>query len=196
MSMNKLDKSFWEKRYQNNQTGWDVGYIATPLKDYIDQLTNKEIKILIPGAGNSHEAEYLWNNGFKNIYVLDIAEHPLMNFKNRIPDFPESRLIHDDFFEIQNTFDLIVEHTFFCALNPDLREKYASKMHDLLNSNGKLIGLLFDFELTKEGPPFGGSKKEYASYFTKHFSIKTLERAYNSIKPRQDRELFFIFDKN
>ena len=144
--MNKLDKSFWEKRYQNNQTGWDVGYIATPLKDYIDQLTNKEIKILIPGAGNSHEAEYLWNNGFKNIYVLDIAEHPLMNFKNRIPDFPESRLIHDDFFEIQNTFDLIVEHTFFCALNPDLREKYASKMHDLLNSNGKLIGLLFDFE--------------------------------------------------
>ena len=47
MSMNKLDKSFWEKRYQNNQTGWDVGYIATPLKDYMDQLSNKEIKILI-----------------------------------------------------------------------------------------------------------------------------------------------------
>ena len=194
--MNKLDKSFWEKRYQNNQTGWDVGYIATPLKDYMDQLSNKEIKILIPGAGNSHEAEYLWKNGFKNIYVLDIAEHPLKNFKNRIPDFPEANLIHADFFEIKDTFDLIIEHTFFCALNPDLREKYASKIHDLLNTNGKLIGLLFDFELTKEGPPFGGSKKEYSSYFSKHFSIKTLERAYNSIKPRQDRELFFIFDKN
>ena len=194
--MNKLDKSFWEARYQNNQTGWDVGYIATPLKDYIDQLSDKDTKILIPGAGNSHEAEYLWNNGFKNIYILDIAEHPLLNFKTRIPDFPESQLIHDDFFKIRDTFDLIIEHTFFCALNPELREKYALKMHDLLNANGKLIGLLFDFDLTKEGPPFGGNIEEYSSYFSKCFSIKTLERAYNSIKPRQDRELFFIFDKN
>ena len=193
--MNKLDKSFWESRYQNNQTGWDVGYISTPLKEYIDQLTKKDIKILIPGAGNSHEAEYLWNNGFKNIYVLDIAEHPLLNFKTRIPDFPESQLIHDDFFEINESFDLIIEHTFFCALNPDLREKYAEKMFDLLNKNGKLIGLLFDFELTKEGPPFGGSENEYTNYFIKLFSIKKLEKAYNSIKPRQDRELFFIFEK-
>ncbi len=193
--MNKLDKSFWESRYQNNQTGWDVGYISTPLKDYIDQLINKDIKILIPGAGNSHEAEYLWNNGFKNIYILDIAEHPLLNFKSRIPDFPGSHLIHDDFFKIKDTFDLIIEHTFFCALNPDLREKYALKMHNLLNTNGKLIGLLFDFELTKEGPPFGGSNQEYSNCFSKYFTIKTLERAYNSIKPRQDRELFFIFEK-
>lgn len=193
--MNKLDKKFWEERYINNQTGWDVGYIATPLKNYIDQLTNKNIKILIPGAGNSHEAEYLWNNGFKNIYVLDIAEHPLLNFKSRIPDFPETHLIHDDFFKIKDTFDLIIEHTFFCALNPDLRETYALKMFDLLPENGKLVGLLFDFELTKEGPPFGGSSQEYTNYFSKHFKIKTLEKAYNSIKPRQDRELFFIFEK-
>ena len=194
-NMNKLNKSFWEARYLNNQTGWDLGYIATPLKEYIDQLTNKDIKILIPGAGNSHEAEYLWNNGVKNIYVLDIAEHPLNNFKNRIPDFPESRLIHDDFFKINNTFDLIIEHTFFCALKIDLREKYAEKMSNLLCNKGKLIGLLFDFELTKDGPPFGGSKDEYLTYFTKYFKIKTLERAYNSIKPRADRELFFIFEK-
>ena len=193
--MNKLDKTFWKERYINNQTGWDVGYISTPLKDYIDQLTDKDVKILIPGAGNSHEAEYLWNKGFKNIYVLDIAEHPLLNFKTRIPDFPDSHLMHDDFFEISDAFDLIIEHTFFCSLNPDLRDKYAVKMSDLLNKKGKLIGLLFDFELTKEGPPFGGNHKEYINYFLKHFKIKTLERAYNSIKPRQDRELFFIFEK-
>ena len=68
-------------------------------------------------------------------------------------------------------------------------------MFDLLNKNGKLIGLLFDFELTKEGPPFGGSEDEYTNYFVKLFYIKTLEKAYNSIKPRQDRELFFIFEK-
>lgn len=193
--MNKFDKFFWEERYQNDKTGWDIGYVSTPLKNYIDQLSDKNVKILIPGAGNSHEAEYLWNKGFKNIYVLDIAEHPLINFKKRIPDFPESHLIHDDFFEIQESFDLIIEQTFFCAINPDFRQKYASKMNDLLNTNGKLIGLLFNFELTKDGPPFGGSKDEYLSYFSKYFKIKTIETSYNSIKPRQDRELFFIFEK-
>lgn len=195
MKMKKLNKSFWDEQYQSSQTSWDIGYISTPIKDYIDQLTNKELKILIPGAGNGYEAEYLWINGFKNIYILDIVEQPLLNFKNRIPEFPESNLIHEDFFLINNTFDLIIEQTFFCALNPNLRESYASKMYNLLKENGKLIGLLFDFELTKDGPPFGGSKEEYSSYFSKYFKMITLEKAYNSIKPRQDRELFFIFEK-
>lgn len=190
----KLNKTFWEKRYTNNQTGWDIGYVSTPLKEYIDQLTNKNLKILIPGAGNGHEAEYLWENGFKNIFVLDIAKPPLENLQKRI-HIPEEHIIHKDFFELDDTFDLIIEQTFFCALSPNSRQDYANKMYNLLNKDGKLIGLLFDFELTKDGPPFGGSEEEYLTYFSDNFKIKTLERAYNSIKPRQNRELFFIFEK-
>ena len=33
----------------------------------------KNISILIPGCGNSHEAEYLLSQGFTNITVIDIA---------------------------------------------------------------------------------------------------------------------------
>lgn len=194
-SMNKLNKDFWEERYRNNKTGWNIGYISTPIKDYIDQLTDKNLKILIPGAGNSYEAEYLWVNGFKNVYVVDIAEQPLINLKKRVTNFPNNQLIYNDFFEIKETFDLIIEQTFFCALNPGLRQNYAIKMAKLLKPKGKLVGLLFDFELTEEGPPFGGSKSEYLIYFSEFFKIKTFERSYNSIKPRQDRELFFIFEK-
>jgi len=57
--------NYWENRYQNQQTGWDIGEISSPLKAYIDQLEDKSIKILIPGAGNAYEAEYLFLNGFK-----------------------------------------------------------------------------------------------------------------------------------
>lgn len=195
MKMNKFDKSFWEHKYELNKTGWNIGYISTPIKEYIDQLTDKNLKILIPGAGNSYEAEYLWNKGFKNVFVVDIAEQPLINLKKRVLDFPNEQLLYSDFFDINNEFDLIIEQTFFCAIHPDLREKYASKTFDLLNKQGKLIGLLFDFELTEDGPPFGGSKNEYLNYFTKYYNVKTLERSYNSIKPRQDKELFFIFEK-
>ena len=194
--MMKLNKAFWDNKYNHEKLGWDIGYISTPLKNYIDQLADKNLKILIPGAGNGYEVEYLFNKGFTNIYVVDIAQQPLDNLKNRIPHFPKDRLIHRDFFDLQESnFDLILEQTFFCALDPSLRGPYAIKMNNLLRENGKLAGLFFDFPLTEKGPPFGGDINEYKKLFFEHFKIKILERAYNSIKPRNGNELFFIFEK-
>jgi thiopurine S-methyltransferase len=195
MKKTKFDKSYWEHKYENQQTGWNIGYISTPIKTYIDQLKNKDISILIPGAGNSFEAEYLYHNGFKNTTVLDIAKQPLLNLKERVTDFPENHLIQVDFFEHKGSYDLILEQTFFCALDPSLRNDYAKKMNALLHDNGKLVGLLFDFDLDASGPPFGGSISEYEKTFQKYFTIKTLSRSINSIKPRQERELFIIFEK-
>lgn len=191
----KLTKEYWENRYQQNETGWDVGEVTTPLKEYFNQLSNKNIKILIPGGGNSYELEYLLNLGFTEIYVIDIVKKPLENIQKRIPNLDSNLLIHGDFFDMEDSFDLIIEQTFFCALNPELRKQYVQKMHALLKDNGKIAGLLFQFPLTEQGPPFGGSKSEYENLFKEHFKIKTLETTYNSIKPRQNNELFFIFEK-
>jgi hypothetical protein len=58
----KFDKSYWEEKFIKNETGWDIGYVSTPLKEYFDQLTNKDLKILIPGSGNGYEAEYLFTS--------------------------------------------------------------------------------------------------------------------------------------
>ena len=69
-----MDKQFWEEKYSNHQTGWDIGHISTPLKTYIDQLDNKGLTILIPGAGNAYEAEYLVRHGFKNVTIVDWVE--------------------------------------------------------------------------------------------------------------------------
>lgn len=195
MKKNKLDKDYWENRYSKDETGWNIGYASTPIEKYISQLQDKSIKVLIPGAGNSFEAELLWNKGFSNTYVLDFAKQPIENFKNRVSTFPQKQLLHQDFFELNQTFDLIIEQTFFCALNPNLRKQYVEKMFQLLNPKGKLAGLLFDFPLTESGPPFGGSFNEYETAFSKYFKIKTLERATNSIKERQGKELFFIFER-
>ncbi|MBI9042446.1 SAM-dependent methyltransferase [Lutibacter sp.] len=192
----RFTKEYWENKYSEQATGWDIGYASTPLTTYFNQLTNKDLRILIPGGGNCYEAEYLFENGFKNVFVIDIALQPLKNLKKRFPDFPEHHLIHDDFFNHTETYDLIIEQTFFCALDPFLRTAYSNKIYDLLTDKGKAIGLLFNFELTEDGPPFGGSIVEYLKLFYEKFSINILERCYNSIKPRDGRELFFIFEKN
>ena len=185
-----LDENFWDSRYQSKNTGWDIGYISTPLKDYFDQLTNKELKILIPGGGNSYEAEYLHKNGFTNVYIIDLSKTALKNLQKRIPSFPQNHLIHSNFFDLKENFDLIIEQTFFCALNPYLRPNYASKMSELLVVNGKLVGLLFNIPLNDNHPPFGGNRKEYKSYFEPYFNIEIMDTAYNSIPERNGNELF------
>jgi methyl halide transferase len=194
MDVNNMN--FWQSKYLETSTGWDLGRVSPPLKAYFDQLKDKEVKILIPGAGNAYEAEYLHEQGFTNVYVVDWASKALENLKLRMPSFPSKHLFVEDFFKIDRYFDLIIEQTFFCALIPDLRESYVSKMHDLLAPNGKLVGLMFQIPLNDSHPPFGGSKEEYLLLFQDKFTIKTMETAHNSVGPRQDNELFVIMTAN
>lgn len=193
--MEKLSKEYWSSRYNKQDTPWDAGTITLPIKDYIDQLKDKQIKVLIPGVGAGHELIYLYESGFENVYGLDVSEEPLLRFQENNPHFPKDQLIVSDFFEHNNAYDLILEQTFFCALLPNLRSKYVKKMYELLKKNGTLAGVLFDFPLTDQGPPFGGSQEEYEKLFAAKFEINTLKKCYNSIKPRKNKELFIIMKK-
>ena len=185
-----LNKEFWNDKYISSKTGWDVGEITTPLKEYFDQLNNKKVKILIPGCGNAYEAEYLFKNKFLSTFVLDYSEHALSNFKKRVPEFSKKNLLNNDFFNAEGKYDIIIEQTFFCAIQKNKRRDYFVKMHELLKPNGKLVGLLFDDSLNEDHPPFGGSKSEYKNYFEPYFNIKVFSTAYNSINSRKGRELF------
>ena len=69
------------------------------------------MKILIPGAGNGYEFDYLLEKGFTESYVIDIVQNLLMLFWNEIklkkktPNPPR-------FFEHSGQYDLIIEQTF------------------------------------------------------------------------------------
>ena len=80
MTENKLDKSYWNQRYLASETGWDIGPVSDPIKEFADQLIDKDLKILIPGAGNAWEAEYLYKIGFSNVHVVDISEKAIEQF--------------------------------------------------------------------------------------------------------------------
>ena len=185
-----LNEDFWDDKYQSNQIGWDLGEISPPLKAYFDQLTNKELRVLIPGGGNSYEAEYLHQQGFTNVFVVDVSKTALENFKKRVPTFPNNHLLHQNFFDINLTFDMMIEQTFFCAISPKLRAKYAKKASQILTPKGKIVGLMFGVPLNENHPPFGGNKKEYLHYFTPYFTVKLMEDCYNSIQSRKNKELF------
>ena len=179
-----LDEKFWSKRYQDGMTGWDAGQITTPLKAYIDQLKDKTVKVLIPGCGYGHEVKYLYDSGFRNIFVVDISLEPLERLKTLCPELGEEHFIHDDFFSIEGKYDLIIEQTFFSAIEPVLRPQYVLKMKSLLSKKGKLVGLLLGVPMNSDHPPFGGSRAEYLELFSTQFELIVFEESFNSIPPR------------
>ncbi|MBL6658342.1 MAG: methyltransferase domain-containing protein [Flavobacteriales bacterium] len=190
-----LDKEFWDNRYKYEQTSWDIGYPSTPLKEFIDSLENKGLHILIPGCGRAYEAEYLYNKGFKNISVIDLSPTALDQFSKRMPSFPKESLTNANFFNHKSKYDIILEQTFFCAIDRGLRENYVKHSYELLNDGGKIVGLLFNEEFGNEHPPFGGTKDEYLNLFSGLFDIEIMKTATNSIEQRKGRELFISFKK-
>ena len=185
-----MDKSFWESRWQDKNTGWDIGYANPAICNFMEQYGDKDAAILIAGCGNAYEAEFLIKNGFTNITLIDIAETAVKNLQEKFKAEKFIRILCEDYFEHNDIYDVVIEQTFFCAINPSQRAEYAKKAHSLLNENGILTGVLFNREFEKAGPPFGGSREEYVEYFKPYFDFEIFETCSSSIPARQGSELF------
>ena len=166
-----LDAQYWSTRYREGRTGWDLNAPSIPLIAFCESQVPKDARILIPGAGRGYEAQALH----------DLAQ--------RAPSFPSDHLIEGNFFDLDMAFDVVLEQTFFCAIDPSLRPKYAAHMHQLLAPGGSLAGVWFNFPLD-QGPPFGGSAEEYRGHLSPFFDLKVLEPCRNSMPGREGKELF------
>jgi SAM-dependent methyltransferase len=188
------DENYWQQRYIQGDTGWDISHISIPLQSYFDQLTDKDISILIPGCGFGHEAIYLVQSGFTDVTALDFASaacDKLLDSKVA----PPLKVVCEDIFLHIGSYKLIIEQTMFCALHPSQRAAYVEKIHSLLALGGKYVGLLFATHFLKEGPPYGGNSKEYLDLFSQYFSKVSIEPCYNSIAPRKGNELWINLKK-
>lgn len=185
----RLTRNFWESRWVQGQTGWDIGSVSPIMQDYILQIENPKSKILIPGCGSAHEADFMLQNGFKNVTILDISPSACVAAQKRFKD-RDIVILCEDFFEHRGKYDYILEQTFFCALDPSMRPDYAQKTRNLLSAGGTLFGLLFDRVFDKEGPPFGGDKSEYYSLFEPLYDQVSITDSEGSIPEREGTEVF------
>lgn len=190
-----MDKSYWESRWQNKYTLWDIGYANPAISNFMAKYPNKNAAILIAGCGNAYEAEFLLNNGFTNITLVDIANTPVKHLQEKFKNQKAIKILCEDYFEHIGTYDVMIEQTFFCAIDPKERSNYAKKAPSLLQENGILTGVLFDQEFENDGPPFGGNREEYKEYFRRYFNFTIFETCNNSIPQRQGSELFIVLTK-
>ena len=137
---------YWEKSYQSGDMSWDLGR-PTPIFDDWIQYQTDSLSICVLGAGNGWDAMSFAEKGH-NVTAVDFAESAI----NNMHAFAQERgvqinLIHSDIFDLDklftHTFDVVLEYTCFCAIDPERRLDYVRITKQILKANGKLVGIFF-----------------------------------------------------
>ena len=164
----------WQERYQTEDTPWDKGEPAPGLVDWLKKHTlDPDARILVPGCGRGHDASAWAKAGFDTT-GMDLAEIALSDAREKYESLPNLAFFPGNFLDEkpQEPYDLIFEHTLYCAIDPARREDYAKSLPNWLKPGGYFLAIHFIFPLDEEGPPFGASKDEIINRFQTNFTLR------------------------
>jgi len=192
---------YWEEAYVADDMGWDLGGPTPVFKAWI-QTEPSPLNICILGAGNGWDAIEFTQSGHK-VTAVDFAESAVKNMKNAaITNKVEFTILHCDIFNIDDfyfqKFDVVLEYTCFCAIDPSQRINYIQLVNNLLKPGGRFVGLLFPTDKLPSdgGPPFAVNIDNTLSQFQNHFTLEKRQEHELSISPRKGREEFIILRKH
>jgi methyl halide transferase len=193
------NSQYWENRYIEGTTGWDLGQAAPPFVGLLDSAAApKPGKIAVLGAGSGYDALLFAARGFE-VIGFDFAPSAIASAtelaqNNDISAQFLQRNIFDLPSEFPHYFDYVLEHTCFCAIDPGDRQSYVQLVKSLLKPDGEFIGLFWAHN-QPGGPPFGTTTTEIRQYFEPDFTINSLTLASNSVPQRQGQEYLgrFVF---
>ncbi|MBF2064223.1 MAG: methyltransferase domain-containing protein [Calothrix sp. C42_A2020_038] len=192
-----LNQDYWEQKYQEKSTPWDIRQAAPP---FVSLLSSADApipgRIAVLGCGRGYDAVLFAQKGFE-VIGFDFATSAIAEATEiaKLAGF-DIKFLQRDIFdlpaEFPNYFDYILEHTCFCAIDPTRRQDYVQVAKSILRYQGRLIGLFFTHNRSG-GPPFGATPKEIQEYFQADFEIDFLIPAVNSVVSRQGEEHLGVF---
>jgi methyl halide transferase len=192
MDPNPLSAEYWDRRYQEGSTPWNLGVPAPPLVSLLASPNSPTPgRIAVLGCGTGYDALLFAEHGFE-VVGCDLSALAIETAKSAALERGLTvEFLERDIFalipEFSQSFDYVLEHTCFCAIDPTLRPKYVELVSTLLRPNGKLLGLFFTHN-RPGGPPFGSTTKEIRELFAERFEFLSLEAATDSIEKRRDEE--------
>jgi methyl halide transferase len=184
------DAAYWQAIYEDGDTGWDKGEPAPPLVRVIHELDlTPGTRILVPGCGFGHEVFHLAGRGFQ-VTAVDFAEGAIHAISARKGDLPITAL-HRDLFSLDqdhaSAFDVVLEHTCFCAIPVNMRDAYAQIMNAVLAEKGRIVGLFYETDC-EDGPPHKTTRADIDHHFSTYFEIARIEQPHDSFENRQGNE--------
>ena len=181
----------WEALYQANDTFWDHGEAAPGLVDYLGSNSGLPPgQALVPGCGRGHDARALAKAGW-SVTGLDIAPSsvPLaerLADEGGLPvDYRVGDFLSDEPYQ---PFDLVFEHTLFCAIPPTRRSDYVQALRGWLKPGGLYLAVNYMITDDNGEPPFSTTTAELDARFGEPFELlrRWTPRSYES---REGKEL-------
>ncbi len=154
---------------------WEKGEPSPGLLDFLNaQPALPRGTVLVPGCGTGHDARALAAAGF-SVTGLDVAPSAirLATERTRAAGL-RAEFLHGDFLrdEPPTRFDLVFEHTLYCAIQPAERDLYAAAVRRWLRPRGEFLAVHYMIA-DREGPPFGCTQAELVGRFQPHFELLT-----------------------
>ena len=196
------NEEFWGEKFENWRTndskpGWDLEKPLPSLVDVIPQLKILKQRVAVMGAGAGHDAHYLSTLGHL-VTAFDISSEAIDKAKSLYPESDNLKYVQMDLLNPDENqfkrFDLIFEHTFFCAIDPSQREQAIKSYRRLLDEEGHLLASLY--VITPEGgPPFGSTEWEIRQRLNGKFRNLYWTRWRKSVPQRDGWELIYYGQK-
>jgi methyl halide transferase len=191
------NQEYWEQKYQEKNTRWDIGQAAPA---FVSLLSSDQAppsgRIAVLGCGRGYDAILFAKHGFE-VIGFDFATSAITEASEIAKSANcDIKFLQQDIFDLPahftGYFDYILEHTCFCAIEPERRPNYIQVASSILKSQGQLIGLFFTHN-RPGGPPFGTTPEEIKKYFQADFKINYFNPVTNSVPSRQGEEHLGIF---
>lgn len=197
-------KNHWETVYENkqaNEVSWTQENPKTSLDFIHETHIDKTAKIIDIGGGDSKLVDFLLNEGYENITVLDISEKALERAKKRLGKNAEKvHWIVSDItdFKPETTYDIWHDRaTFHFLTNPEQVETYA-KITEKWVTSFLIIGTF-----SENGPKKCSgldikqySEKELESQFSNHFNkLKCITEDHITPFKTKQNFTFCVFQK-
>lgn len=188
------EKDFWSERYAAKDTPWDKDQSHPCIKWVLPRLKLHKSKILVPGCGRGHDVAALAQLGH-HVEGLDFSEKAIESAKML---YPKNNFFQADVFEFSKNhmeqYDVVFEHTLFCALDPAQRAKLIKAWAKILRPGGTLMGVFMAVHKRK-GPPYGVTEWELEELLAPHFVLNYWGRLRGQESLRQGKELFVYAQK-
>ena len=162
-----LSASGWQRRYDNQQTGWDRGEPSPALLEWLESGELCAGRVLVPGCGRGHEVIELVRRGF-DVTAIDFAKSATQTLAKRlieqdlVADVLRESVLH---YAADEPFDAIYEQTCLCAIDPKHWSAYERRLHSWLKRDGRLLALFMQTDAS-DGPPFHCDLDAMRSLFT------------------------------
>ncbi len=192
------DSKFWGQIYEAEQNpSWNLNEPAEAFKDMLPRLKLPKSRILVLGCGEGHDAAFFARAGHL-VTAVDFSAEAIERGKNKYGDIANLSFEKMNVFDLPQdwnySFDLVVEHTCFCAIPPAQREDLVKVYRRVLHEEGQLLAVFFTME-KRSGPPYGATEWEIRERTKNHFQYLFWGRLRNSIDRRMGQELFVLGKK-